>query len=130
MRGHAWLTLLTGGWFARHQLGPVKWEAPEVLGSRQGVKVFSAASDVYAFGVMLFELVTNGQAPWATLSLLQAANAVSSGKTLEGQLPSTTPAPLRMLMAQCWRFKAADRPGMRFVLAELMSIRKQLRIPS
>ena len=108
----------------------MKWEAPEVLGSRQGVKVFSAASDVYAFGVMLFELVTNGQAPWATLSLLQAANAVSSGKTLEGQLPSTTPAPLRMLMAQYWRFKAADRPGMRFVLAELMSIRKQLRIPS
>jgi len=39
---------------------PIKWTAPEVMFS----KVFSIKSDVWSFGVLLYELITFGQVPY------------------------------------------------------------------
>ena len=70
------------------QIGPVRWEAPEVLNSPRGHKVFSFASDVFSFGVMLYEVVTRGQRPWGDdMSDLRVAGEVARGGSLVSRLP-------------------------------------------
>jgi serine/threonine protein kinase len=43
-------------------VGAIRWEAPEVW-SRPGKRLFSRASDVYAFGICMYEMFV-GQEPW------------------------------------------------------------------
>ena len=49
-----------------HQLLPVRWMAPETI--RYNCRKFSAASDVWAFGVVVWEIFTFGQRPYYNLS--------------------------------------------------------------
>ena len=49
-----------------HQLLPVRWMAPETI--RYNSRKFSAASDVWAFGVVVWEIFTFGQRPYYNLS--------------------------------------------------------------
>lgn len=56
---------------------PVRWMAPEVLKDA----AFGHQSDVYAFGLLIVEVFTNGQEPWADMNLLELVNAQ---RTAEG----------------------------------------------
>ena len=58
-------------------LGPTKWEAPETLTAR----AYGPATDVYAFGVALYEIAT-GDAPWVGLKNEEAAEAVLAGRRM------------------------------------------------
>ena len=49
-----------------HRLLPVRWMAPETI--QYTSRKFSAASDVWAFGVVLWEIFTFGQRPYFNLS--------------------------------------------------------------
>lgn len=70
------------------QIGPVRWEAPEVLNSPRGHKVFSFASDVFSFGVLLYEVVSGGARPWGdAMSDLRVAGEVAHGGSLASHLP-------------------------------------------
>lgn len=59
----------------RRALFPVLWMAPESLAHG----VFSAASDVWAFGVLVLELVTLGARPYGTMSPIRVLDYVASG---------------------------------------------------
>lgn len=103
-------------------VGPVRWMPPEALIARS----YSKASDVYAFGVVLFELVSGGERPWKDQTLPGVAAAVLQGKTLEPYLPRATPEALRKLMIKCWSRLPADRPTMTHIVTELRSYVKHL----
>jgi len=47
------------------------------------------------------------------------ANAVLQGRTLESELPPTTPGVLRSIMVRCWRADPNERPTMADVVAKL-----------
>ncbi|KAM7301490.1 uncharacterized protein ISCGN_017009 [Ixodes scapularis] len=84
---------------------PVKWLALESLVRGQ----FSAASDVWMYGVALWELMTLAQQPYAELDPFEVAAHLSQGYRL-GQ-PVNCPDPLFGVMELCWRAQPDSRPG-------------------
>jgi serine/threonine protein kinase len=56
---------------------PIRWCAPEVMATQK----FSHASDVWSFGVVVWEILANGQTPWAGFSNLEVMKSVFAGNT-------------------------------------------------
>ena len=72
-------------------VGPLCWYSPEQLRK----KPFSKKSDVFAYGVLLFEIWAKDE-PWRGLSPVEAAHKVLGGEPLEA--PSSMPAFVRDIM--------------------------------
>jgi len=84
-------------------IGPIKWMAPEALTGR----VYSPATDVFSFGVTVWEVLT-GKDPWADKSPVEAAMVVIDGKRLE--LPEDLELWMCKLIRSCWEAQPEDRP--------------------
>lgn len=87
------------------RVGPVKWMAPEQMSRR----VYSPKSDVFAFGVLLYEIFAR-EAPWKDVTNLVTAKLVLSGERMP--VPTTAPADIGALMTHCWAIDAKKRPDM------------------
>ncbi|PAA68353.1 hypothetical protein BOX15_Mlig024402g2, partial [Macrostomum lignano] len=90
---------------------PVRWMAPESL--RDGV--FTTASDVWSYGVVLWEIASLASQPFNGRSNEEVLNMVKSGKTLEP--PEDCPEFLADLMARCWAQKPKQRSSFSGLLA-------------
>jgi len=95
---------------------PIKWSAPEVLMYRK----FTTKSDIYSFGVVVYELTTYGELPWSNLSNKDALNMIVNGKVLDR--PENCPSFLYDLMLQCWRAEFSDRPSASELLTALANM--------
>ncbi|XDV18463.1 hypothetical protein PO909_024156 [Leuciscus waleckii] len=88
-----------------HKRIPFAWCAPESL----RVGSFSHASDVWMFGVTLWEMFTYCEEPWLGLSSRQILCRVErEGERLER--PPDCPQELYSVMRKCWACSPADRP--------------------
>ncbi|XP_014669815.1 PREDICTED: tyrosine-protein kinase RYK-like [Priapulus caudatus] len=83
---------------------PVKWLAIESLIDKR----FSPASDVWAFGVLLWELMTLGQQPYPDVDPFEMAQYLREGYRLSQ--PINCPDELFAVMACCWALCPDDRP--------------------
>ncbi|XP_039275988.1 insulin receptor [Nilaparvata lugens] len=83
---------------------PVRWMSPESL--KDGV--FTSSSDVWSYGVVIWEMATLASQPYQGLSNEQVLNYVKTGGCMER--PDNCPDVLYNLMRQCWQHKPADRP--------------------
>ncbi|CAH2988979.1 unnamed protein product [Chilo suppressalis] len=99
--------------FSRKGMLPVRWMAPESL----ALGVFSPASDVWSFGVLLYEIVTFGSLPFQGLSNSEVLTRVKAGHTLE--LPTGLKPQLEGLIKSCWRQDYKTRPAASEVTAFL-----------
>ncbi|XP_018526963.1 non-receptor tyrosine-protein kinase TNK1 [Lates calcarifer] len=89
-----------------HRRIPFAWCAPESL----RVGAFSHSSDVWMFGVTLWEMFTYCEEPWLGLSGRQILWRVErEGERLEK--PPDCPQELYAVMRKCWACNAADRPS-------------------
>ena len=61
---------------------------------------YSSRSDVWSFGVMLWEVICDGAVPYASLDFVQLSAMVASGHRL--QLPAACPLSLKETIASCW----------------------------
>ncbi|KAK0161869.1 hypothetical protein PV327_008274 [Microctonus hyperodae] len=95
---------------------PVRWMAPESL--MDGV--FTTQSDVWAFGVLMWEITSLGQQPYPARTNLEVLHHVRAG----GRLPKplNCPSGLHQLMLRCW--SSADcRPSFKTCLEQIIILK-------
>ncbi|XP_052889500.1 insulin-like receptor [Anopheles moucheti] len=84
---------------------PVRWMAPESL--KDGM--FSSCSDVFSYGVVLWEMATLASQPYQGLTNDQVLRYVIDGGVMER--PENCPDKLYELMRICWQHRASARPS-------------------
>uniref|UniRef100_A0A8C0A812 Tyrosine-protein kinase n=1 Tax=Bos mutus grunniens TaxID=30521 RepID=A0A8C0A812_BOSMU len=100
---------------------PVKWTAPEALNYGR----YSSESDVWSFGILLWETFSLGASPYPNLSNQQTREFVEKGGRLP--CPELCPDAVFRLMEQCWAYEPGQRPTFSVIYQELQSIRKRHR---
>ncbi|XP_062283451.1 protein-tyrosine kinase 6b [Scomber scombrus] len=83
---------------------PYKWSAPEAISHGK----FSNKSDVWSFGVLLFEIITYGGVPYPAFSNQEVYIEVTKGYRMPS--PPKCPNFLYDIMLKCWSADPADRP--------------------
>uniref|UniRef100_A0A8C9Z894 Tyrosine-protein kinase n=1 Tax=Sander lucioperca TaxID=283035 RepID=A0A8C9Z894_SANLU len=83
---------------------PVRWSPPEVLLYCK----FSSKSDIWAYGVLLWEVYTLGRLPYERLNNTEIVDQVSRGLRL--YRPQLANEKVYSIMSSCWLEKADDRP--------------------
>lgn len=89
---------------------PIRWMAPESLKSG----VYSEKTDVWSFGIVLWEIVTYGEMPFASFKEDQVMLLVRDGYT--PHLPENCDDDIKSLMNQCWK----KNPKQRIVFKEIV----------
>ena len=100
------------------KMGTLNWLAPEVL--RGEDQIHNTAVDVYAFGMVLYEILMDGRSPYESWQPLQIVRAIDEG--LQPEIPDHCDADYRNLVEICWRRDAQDRPSMSFVMDRLSAL--------
>lgn len=107
--------------------GSILWMAPEVIRMQED-SPYSFQSDVYAFGVVLYELLA-GQLPYPNINNKdQILFMVGRGflRPDLNNLRSDTPKALRRLVEDCLKYNREERPLFRQILASLESSHQSL----
>jgi serine/threonine protein kinase len=84
---------------------PLKWTAPEAMEK----KTFSEKSDVWSFGVVLYEIFSHGSDPYLGWDPKLILKQLRDGERL--MKPPECPPDVYAAMLRCWEFNRADRPG-------------------
>nr|ABG00201.1 FGFR1 [Paracentrotus lividus] len=92
---------------------PVKWMAPEALFDR----MFTTQSDVWSFGILLWEIMTLGGTPYPSVPVEQMFDYLRSGKRLEK--PQNTSLEIYHIMCECWRTSPGQRPNFSELVEDL-----------
>ncbi|XP_035431282.1 tyrosine-protein kinase Btk29A isoform X5 [Spodoptera frugiperda] len=95
---------------------PIKWAPPEVLNYTR----FSSKSDVWAFGVLMWEVFTCGKVPYGRVKNSEVAEMVQRGMLLEK--PKGCLNEIYNVMRLCWRRLPEERPSFRALKEELAVI--------
>ncbi|GAB0087290.1 Guanylate cyclase [Sergentomyia squamirostris] len=90
--------------FNRKGLLPIRWMSPESL----GLGLFTPASDIWSYGILLYEILTCGSFPYQGLNNMQVLDHVKAGKVLK--IPPRVKPQLRHLMHRCWILDHKKRP--------------------
>ncbi|XP_010883251.1 tyrosine-protein kinase STYK1b [Esox lucius] len=92
-----------------------KWQAPELLARRPA----SQSSDVWSFGILLYEMTTLGDAPFSDISVNELLQFHQRGKTL--RKPTNCSNSLYSIMKSCCQWKEQDRTTLAEVDRKLQS---------
>ncbi|XP_031358056.1 focal adhesion kinase 1-like isoform X3 [Photinus pyralis] len=84
---------------------PIKWMSPESINFRR----FTTASDVWMFGVCMWEILMLGVKPFQGIKNNDVIGKIENGERLA--LPAGCPPRLYSLMSQCWSYEPSKRPS-------------------
>ncbi|XP_029488548.1 ephrin type-B receptor 1-like [Oncorhynchus nerka] len=83
---------------------PVRWTAPEAIAYRK----FTSASDVWSYGIVMWEVMSFGERPYWDMSNQDVINAIEQDYRLPP--PMDCPTALHQLMLDCWQKDRNARP--------------------
>uniref|UniRef100_A0A4W4FDK6 receptor protein-tyrosine kinase n=1 Tax=Electrophorus electricus TaxID=8005 RepID=A0A4W4FDK6_ELEEL len=83
---------------------PIRWTAPEAIAYRK----FSSSSDVWSYGVVMWEVMSYGERPYWNLTNRDVIKSVEEGYRLPA--PMGCPGTMHTLMLDCWQKERAERP--------------------
>ncbi|XP_040051535.1 fibroblast growth factor receptor 1-A isoform X3 [Gasterosteus aculeatus] len=92
---------------------PVKWMAPEALFDR----IYTNQSDVWSFGVLLWEIFTLGGSPYPGVPVEELFKLLKEGHRMDK--PSTCTHELYMMMRDCWHAVPSHRPTFKQLVEDL-----------
>uniref|UniRef100_A0AAX7T1Z2 receptor protein-tyrosine kinase n=1 Tax=Astatotilapia calliptera TaxID=8154 RepID=A0AAX7T1Z2_ASTCA len=92
---------------------PVKWMAPEALFDR----IYTHQSDVWSFGVLLWEIFTLGGSPYPGVPVEELFKLLKEGHRMEK--PSACPQELYLMMRDCWHAVPSRRPTFQQLVEDL-----------
>ncbi|XP_022807789.1 vascular endothelial growth factor receptor 2-like [Stylophora pistillata] len=95
---------------------PVKWMAPESLFDR----VYTEKTDVWSFGILLWETFTLGGTPYPDLPTEQLLDYLSEGRRMDN--PAKCPLEVYTVMRDCWLHDPEQRPPFTFLNERLGKI--------
>ncbi|XP_043288855.1 uncharacterized protein Ack-like isoform X2 [Venturia canescens] len=98
---------------------PIAWCAPECISYLK----FTSASDVWAYGVTLWEMFSYGFQPWAALTGHQILEAIDEPNFQRLEQPDCCPKDYFTLMQQCWQHEPGKRPK----FTELINLLPELK---
>ncbi|XP_072759722.1 proto-oncogene tyrosine-protein kinase ROS-like isoform X2 [Anoplolepis gracilipes] len=98
---------------------PVRWMAPESL----VIGIFTSQSDVWSFGVLMWEITSLGEQPYTGRTNVEVVNYVRTGGRLP--MPLNCPSELYQLMMRCWNAENA-RPNFKLCLENIIALRKDV----
>lgn len=101
---------------------PVKWMAVECISGQQPL---NATSDVWAWGVTLWEILTRGQQPFPDVDPFEMEGYLMEGFRLHH--PVNCPDQLYSVMASCWAHNPMERSGVHALYNNLSQFSSQLQ---
>ncbi|KAE8588289.1 hypothetical protein XENTR_v10022448 [Xenopus tropicalis] len=97
---------------------PIRWMPPESILYRK----FTTESDIWSFGVVLWEIFTYGKQPWYQLSNTEAIECITQGRQLER--PRTCPTEVYNIMQGCWQREPQQRLNIKEIHNKLQALVK------
>lgn len=92
---------------------PLRWMAPESLTMSE----YSVQTDIWSFGILMWEIITLGSTPYPGLSGPQVMEMVQKGSHMTK--PPNCPDAMFLLMKGCWKFYPAKRPQFQTLKAKI-----------
>uniref|UniRef100_A0A674MKD9 receptor protein-tyrosine kinase n=1 Tax=Takifugu rubripes TaxID=31033 RepID=A0A674MKD9_TAKRU len=92
---------------------PVRWTAPEAIAYRK----FTSASDVWSYGIVMWEVMSFGERPYWDMSNQDVINAIEQDYRLPP--PMDCPSTLHQLMLDCWQKDRNVRPRFADIVSTL-----------
>ncbi|XP_044120303.1 tyrosine-protein kinase Fer [Neovison vison] len=99
---------------------PIKWTAPEALNYGR----YSSESDVWSFGILLWETFSLGVCPYPGMTNQQAREQVERGYRMSA--PQHCPEDIFKIMTKCWDYKPENRPKFSELQKELTVIKRKI----
>ena len=97
---------------------PIKWTACETFKSYPHES--TSKSDVWSYGILLWEIITYGSLPYPTMTNAQVQKEIINGYRMP--CPSRSPDNLYSIMLQCWREDPAERPSFQILHHQLQQL--------
>uniref|UniRef100_A0A8D0FP87 Tyrosine-protein kinase receptor n=1 Tax=Strix occidentalis caurina TaxID=311401 RepID=A0A8D0FP87_STROC len=104
--------------YYRVNMGGIRWMPPESILYRK----FTTESDIWSFGVVLWEIFTYGKQPWYQLSNTEAIECITQGRELER--PRTCPSEVYAIMQSCWQREPQQRRPIKDIHSHLQALVK------
>ncbi|XP_070570707.1 tyrosine kinase receptor Cad96Ca-like [Ptychodera flava] len=104
---------------------PIRWMALESLNST--CRKFSIKTDVWAFGILMWEILTFGKLPYPEIKDDDIVQHVANGNRMKQ--PSNCDTKLYDMMLRCWLKDSSDRPKFDVLVKDIQNLQSQIKNP-